>query len=299
MRCGACPGIVAVLLLGLVGFGLREFSSAGAQGTALVKLDPPARTVDYASGNFAIDVLIEAAPEVAAFEFALEFDAAILGYVDVSEGPFLAKTGRRLLCPSPVIDVGYVRFGCATSGTTPVPASGSGVLGTVTFRPKASGRSDVDFVGTQLADVLGDNVPSSQQGGSVTVRGGPAPAPTPSPAPGEPTPTPRIGPGTPVPVGPAAPTPYGPPSSAPAAQGPPGVSGAAGGVPGDASTDDLPGSGAGGTEAESGVFPGAGTGSLEDEGDAAPVIAALCLAVTGAAILAVGARYARRTVSAR
>ena len=172
--------------------------------------------------NFQVSVNVEGAANLAAYEWILTYDPALLTYVEGSatNASFLGSTGRTVQCPPEILDPeeGSVRFGCATIGATPPGPSGSGTLSTLTFSPVAAGSASLCFTFISLADPLAEDIPATVVNGSVGIGGVAASAPncgalpTPTPfsgmTPGPPPATSTPSPPTPTP----APTP--PPESA-------------------------------------------------------------------------------------
>lgn len=170
-------GTIAVVVPSLVvGLTAPSGSVSDALQMPVMRLDPQHQTVAH-DGTFNVDVVVENAVEIAAFEFLLEFDPRIIAYVSVREGPFLASTGRTTTCPSAIVDVDFVRFGCSSFGMLPTPPSGNGTVATVTFRTRASGTTRLAFRLAGLALVLGEDVVVATVNGSVKVVGGPEPPP--------------------------------------------------------------------------------------------------------------------------
>jgi hypothetical protein len=304
-------------LVGLVGVGLLiaaaavwpNGGTAGAQ-TAVMKVVPASRTVDVGDGKFTVEMMVEDVSNLAAFEFTLTFDPSVLRLVKVDSGPFLGSTGRVVQCPAPIHESpapsapseDALRFGCVTSGEGMPGASGSGLLGTVTFAPRKAGTSRLRLGLAQdhffLTDPLGEDLTVSPQGGSVEVVGSGPPA---TPEPDEPTaiptahkktttttPTPRDSWWlTPEPGEISLARPLDGSYAAGADTGGSGASGASGG------------SGAGGgAQGTAGGSPRAGTGPPEEEAVLWPTLAAVLLAAGGATSLSF-AFYLRRAVSRR
>lgn len=144
----------------------------------LVRVDPPAQSVGPGT-NAVINVLVDDVTNMAAYEFELDYYGSTLGFVSVSNGPFLGSTNLAVTCLPPLLDVGKVRFGCVTLGTGAAP-SGSGLLATVTLSTSCSGTSPLNLGLVGLSDPLGNPRPARSQGGSATVVGGAA-CPTPTP----------------------------------------------------------------------------------------------------------------------
>jgi hypothetical protein len=153
--------------------------------TTLVWIDPPTQTVAPGASP-AIDIRIDNVANLGSYEWQITYDPAVLDFVSVVDGPFLASTGRSVFCPDAILDVGSVRFGCVSAGVTPAPPSGSGVLSTVTFSAVAEGTSALSFNFVSLSDPLGVDIPTGIQGGEIVV------------STVTPTPTPTIGGGAPA-----------------------------------------------------------------------------------------------------
>lgn len=151
---------------------------ASAQAAAVMRLDPSSATRNYADGAFSFDVVLEGGTDVAAYEFTLRFDPRLIKYVAATDGPFLASTGRNPFCPTVVLDVNSVKFGCATFGKSPIPPSGAGLLATLTFEPVAQGVSELHFIYAALSTILASDtyLPVEARDGNVTIVGGPQPS---------------------------------------------------------------------------------------------------------------------------
>jgi hypothetical protein len=143
----------------------------------LVWIDAATQTVAPGASP-AIDVRINDVTGLGSYEWQIAYDPAVLNFVSVVNGSFLGSTGRSVFCPAPIFDVGYVRFGCVTAGTTPPSPSGSGVLSTVTFSALAEGTSALNFAFVSLSDPLGNDILTNSQGGEIVVSAG-TPTPTP------------------------------------------------------------------------------------------------------------------------
>jgi hypothetical protein len=145
-------------------------------------VDPASQTA-FLGSDFTVNISIQNVTDLGSYEWLLAFDPALIDFVSVVDGPFLGSTGRTVFCPSPILDVGSVRFGCSTLGTTPLPPSGAGVLSTVTLRPLAEGTSLLDLVWVSLSDPLAADIPTAVLDGSVTLAAAPTPTLTPTATP--------------------------------------------------------------------------------------------------------------------
>lgn len=108
---------------------------------------------------------------LAAFEFTIRFDPALLQPEAASLGPDLGRTGRQFQCLQPVQERGSFSFGCISIGLEPAGPQGTLTLAAVTFQPLSAGSSPL-LLEAQLAGPLGsDQVPVRVYSGAVRVTG--------------------------------------------------------------------------------------------------------------------------------
>ncbi len=174
----ALMAVAAALFLSLASSETLLAQAPTPTPTTLVRVDPPAQSVGPGM-NVVINLLVDDVTNVAAYEFELDYYGSTLGFVSVSNGPFLGSTNLAVTCLPPLLDVGKVRFGCVTLGTDAAP-SGSGLLATVTLSTSCAGTSPLNLNLVGLSDSLGNARATRSQGGSATVAGG-SPCPTPTP----------------------------------------------------------------------------------------------------------------------
>jgi hypothetical protein len=124
-----------------------------------------------------VDVLAQDATNLGAFQMVLSWDPGVVSLVGIHDGGFLGQTGRKPICPQPVVDQAAVRFTCVTVGPVATPAAasagtpvasggvaGNGVLAHAEFRVVKNGSPGfhlsrvklVDPVGTELASKVSD-----------------------------------------------------------------------------------------------------------------------------------------------
>jgi general secretion pathway protein D len=97
-------------------------------------------------GSFSVNVLIADVTSLYAWQFNLTFNPAVLGAVNVVEGPFLKQAGTTLM-PTTYVNntAGWVFAGSALLNWDEGGASGSGVLATVNFNVKIAGTCSLGF----------------------------------------------------------------------------------------------------------------------------------------------------------
>jgi hypothetical protein len=104
-----------------------------------IKIDPPVSEPSTGT-SFSVDVIVEDAVNLGAFQFELTYDPSCITANDVALGPFLGSTGRTVYPVGPSYGAGSVAFGASSSGAASGP-NGNGVLATVTF---AAGSSECE-----------------------------------------------------------------------------------------------------------------------------------------------------------
>lgn len=173
MRLWGRDATRAVLFLGIVGaIGLAACGGSEEpvcpEDAVTVRVQTPSEGVGP-EGTFAVDLLAENVANLGGFQFTLNYDPSILHAEEVSEGPFLASTGREVLCRDPEIGDGAAGLVCVTLGAEPAGPDGSGVMATVTFTALASGDTDLELEDVKLVEPAGDVIESCSAGGSLTV----------------------------------------------------------------------------------------------------------------------------------
>jgi hypothetical protein len=149
-----------------------------------MRIDPAINNVE-AGQPFIVNMMIDGAVNVGAFQFDLIYDPAVVTVTDAVLGPFVGSTGRTAQPVGPTIDnrVGTLAFGAFSFGSTAGPA-GTGVLATVRFRAEGPGTSALGLQNVVVTDPMANVQPASVEGGVVTVTAPPATnTPTMAPSP--------------------------------------------------------------------------------------------------------------------
>ena len=173
--------------LGLSGLSVSNTAGvtqtpAGQNGNVTVlgpqfRIAPASQSVLIGS-NLTVDVSVDNAKDLSAYQFTLTWNPAILQYVSYQTGTFLTSTGRGPVIPAgPTIAAGSFIFGEATQGATPAGPNGSGMLVRLTFKALAAGTSPADLTAGSVSDTNGVNYPVTLTDGSVTVTLPPTPYP--------------------------------------------------------------------------------------------------------------------------
>lgn len=136
-----------------------------------------------AGASFYVDVVVEGVENLGAFEFDLSYDDHFFKFGSLEVGPFLASTGRNVLCQKVTTIGELVRLGCNTEGSMPPGPDGSGVVATIELivQNQAAGETALFLTSCDGSDVLGKEIEvKSCKGGKVEIN---PPTPTPSPTP--------------------------------------------------------------------------------------------------------------------
>ena len=151
-----------------------------------VRLDPAVQSVGPGH-SFAVNVMVDGAADLGAFQFEVIYDPAVVAVTQVELEPFLESTGRTAQSIGPDIDngAGKATFGAFSFGAAVGP-EGTGGLANVTFTVVGSGTTAFNLQDVLLTDTRANAQYPSVKGGTVTVA---APAPTPTPTAALPSPT--------------------------------------------------------------------------------------------------------------
>jgi len=123
---------------------------------ATVKVDPPEifAEADY---SFTVDVAVEDAIDLGAFEFELTYDATCVEATGATLGSFLGSTGRSVSEVGPTFGTGSVTYGGYSWGSNAGP-DGSGILATLTFQagPNECNNRPLSLQNVQVTDTAGN-----------------------------------------------------------------------------------------------------------------------------------------------
>jgi hypothetical protein len=142
---------------------------ARAWQPAIVKVMPDETTVS-AGEEFTVDIVIERAADLHAFEFRLGFDPLVVTVEAAEVGEFLGSTGRSVITLGPVIDndARTLTLGGLSMGVGEGP-TGTGVLATVSLEAVGGGSSPLDLDAVEVFRAGGGAQTVAVQDGSVTV----------------------------------------------------------------------------------------------------------------------------------
>jgi len=154
-----------------IGAGSGPSAEAGASAEA-----PPATmsllpadhvvTIDE---EFAVDVSVNTSAEVFSAGLQLQFDPAVVQYVDYFEGGFLDRDGAELTVQANGAGPGIVRIGMTRMGSEE-GVSGGGSLITLVFRAVGEGTTPIEISSAALRAPMGAPVATQMSAAQVTVR---------------------------------------------------------------------------------------------------------------------------------
>jgi hypothetical protein len=178
-----------------------------AQTTTNVSLNPSSNTVS-AGQTFTVDLVVTNANVVGAYIIDLQVNASVATITNYVHGPFLSSTGNT---STPTHTIGTngntLHIEAYSYGTNNGP-SGSGVLGTITFRAGNSGSTNIDLTSADFMRKSDGSVYSATlTDGVITIGSAPTATPQPTNTPVPPTPTNTPVPATPTPTKTPTPSP--------------------------------------------------------------------------------------------
>jgi hypothetical protein len=170
--------LIVIGLLALIALvGIPDDTDATTPGTR-VRIEP-ADLVASSNETFVVQVVIEEANDLGAFQFNLVYDPSVLQVTEAALGDFLESTGNSAVIMGPEINnaEGRATLGAISFGSAAGP-SGEGVLAIITCIAQEEGSTalalrEVQVLGT-AASVQGATV----EDGQVVVRSAEAPTPT-------------------------------------------------------------------------------------------------------------------------
>ncbi len=205
---------ICLLTLIVVSVSIPE---VGAMAPGIRVRIEPADSVMGLNETFVVQVMIEEANNLGAFQFNLVYDPSILQVTEATLGAFLESTGNSAVAIGPEVDnaEGRVTFGAISFGSAAGP-SGTGVLATITCTAQGEGSTALELREVQVLDTAASIQWATVEDGQVVVRSAEAPTPTATDTPvlaATATPAPAAT-DTPVPAATATPVPTNTPEVA-------------------------------------------------------------------------------------
>jgi hypothetical protein len=168
--------VIGLLASIVIQVGIPEVS-ATAPGTR-VRIEPTELVVGL-NETFVVQVMIEEANNLGAFQFNLIYDPSVLQVTQTALGAFLESTGNSAVAIGPEVNntEGKVTFGAISFGNAAGP-SGRGVLATITCVVQGEGSTALGLQEVHVMDTAASVQGVTVEDGQVVVRDAGAPTPT-------------------------------------------------------------------------------------------------------------------------
>jgi uncharacterized repeat protein (TIGR01451 family) len=156
-------------------------ASQSARKATVMQVKPHTAIVKNGE-TFRVDVMVQDAVSLGAFQFVLDYDPAVLEVPNLSNpvtlGSFLSSGGRSATQVKNDVDpmAGVITYTVFTLGSSPPGPDGDGRLAFVDFRARALGTSSLDLQKVVLRDIGGYPQIVSLDDGQVIVAAAPNPA---------------------------------------------------------------------------------------------------------------------------
>jgi len=153
-------------------------ASSKASSTPTIYVDPPLTITQINETAVNINISINQASNVSAWEFILYYKNTILNALTAQEGPFLKSGGKSTWFW--IVDLsndynathGRAWLTCTQLGTVTQGVDGSGTLATITFKPNGGGNTTLNLTDLVLADPDGNPIwPINSNNGAIQVLG--------------------------------------------------------------------------------------------------------------------------------
>ena len=131
-----------------------------------VAVSPPSITASVGQ-EFSVDINISSVSDLYGWEFYLGWNASLLDWVSVSEGPFLKSGGSTYFSYFLNTTGEHVIVDCTLEGEIP-GVNGSGTLATVTFNTTNAGECPLNLYNVDLRDSTDTEIPCEAVSGNFT-----------------------------------------------------------------------------------------------------------------------------------
>jgi len=165
-----CLGALTSVLFVCQGAWLPLTSANPAQQTAdpTVRIFPAVSSVGVGD-VFTVQVMIDGASDLGAYEFKMGFDPSIVHVLSVVDASFLGSTGRTVVPVGPTIDngAGTMSFRAYTLGAMPPGPNGTGILATIILEAKGNGSTALDLFDVKVSNTGGIEQSATVQDGTA------------------------------------------------------------------------------------------------------------------------------------
>jgi len=138
----------------------------------IVAVSPQNTTMYSTIGTtFTVNITIANTTDLYVWQAGINFNPTILEALSFEEGAFLTEKGTTLWTPGTINNTaGIIRYHASALAGDTTGANGNGTLGTITFKTKAYGKSDIQLADVILLDSHLTNIDVTLVQGTVEVR---------------------------------------------------------------------------------------------------------------------------------
>jgi|KBSMisStandDraft_5_1062788.scaffolds.fasta_scaffold20302_4 Cohesin domain/PEP-CTERM motif len=159
---------------------LIALAAAPVFATPIISVSPPASVVNVGN-TVSVDIVINGAVDLYAFQFDIGFDPSILSATSIVEGALLPGGGSTIYLPGTISNAsGTISFTADTLETAITGVTGSGTLAKVTFQAIGAGSSPVNVLNVTLLDSTLSGIADTEQAGTIRAVGSSAAVPEPT-----------------------------------------------------------------------------------------------------------------------
>jgi cohesin domain-containing protein/PEP-CTERM motif-containing protein len=159
---------------------LIALAAAPVFATPIISVSPPASVVNVGN-TVSVDIVINGAVDLYAFQFDIGFDPSVLSATSIVEGALLPSGGSTIYLPGTISNAsGTISFTADTLETAITGVTGSGTLATVSFQAIGAGSSSVNVLNVTLLDSTLSGIADTELPGTIRAIGASAAVPEPS-----------------------------------------------------------------------------------------------------------------------
>jgi hypothetical protein len=116
-----------------------------------------------------LDISVSSISDLYGYQFNIEYNPGVLGFVSLADGTFLTGTSTQPFCMAPAATSGVLsNIACTRTGAVG-GVSGTGLLKRITFRTLASGTSNVAISNAKLVNSASNTITTQVMSGQISV----------------------------------------------------------------------------------------------------------------------------------
>jgi hypothetical protein len=159
---------------------LIALAAAPAFATPIISVNPSGSAVNVGD-SVSVDIVINGAVDLYAFQFDVGFDPSVLSATSIVEGALLPSGGATIYLPGTISNAsGTISFTADILETAVSGVTGSGTLARVSFQAIGAGSSPVNVLNVMLLDSTLSGIADTELAGTIRAIGSSAAVPEPS-----------------------------------------------------------------------------------------------------------------------